>query len=73
MSQFCYTELIEKKYFCSYLKIISADKLYSSRNPSRSAILLYARSHAGSSNIRNIVILPPDSGNLDTGTVEYPN
>ena len=45
--------------------MISAGKFYSSKKPSRST-LLDARSHAESSNIKNIFILPPDSGNLDS-------
>ena len=45
--------------------MISASKFYSSKNPSRYTTLLDDRSHAESSNIRNVVILPPDSGNLD--------
>ena len=45
--------------------MISARKFYSSKNPFRHTTLLDARSHAESSNIRKIAILPPDSGNLD--------
>ena len=53
--------------------MVSARKFCSSKNPSRHTTLLDARSHAESSNIRNIYILPPDSGNLDidSDTVEY--
>ena len=46
--------------------MISASKFYSSKKPSRYTTLLDARSHAESSNIRNIFILPPDSVNLDS-------
>ena len=54
--------------------MISACKFYSCKNPSRYSILLDARSQAESNNIKNIVILPPDSGNLniDRDIEEYP-
>ena len=41
--------------------MVSARKFCSSKNPSRHTTLLDARSHAESSNVRNISILPPDS------------
>ena len=63
--QFCYIEWIEKRYFCSHLKIISASKFYSSKNPSRYTTLLDARSDTEASNLINTVILPPNSSNLD--------
>ena len=54
--------------------MISASKFYSSKNPSRYTTLVGARSHAESRYIRNIVVLPPDSSNLDiaSDTEEYP-
>ena len=43
----------------------SANWFYSFKNSSIYTTLLGARSHDESSNIRNIVILPPEFGNLD--------
>ena len=54
--------------------MISASKFYSSKNPSKYTTLVGARSHAESRYVRNIVVLPPDSSNLDiaSDTEEYP-
>ena len=54
---------------------ICSSKFYSSKNPFRYTTVLNARSHGGSSSIRNFVTLTHDSGNLDinSGTEEQLN